>query len=48
MSKRRHFWMFLVLLTVVLAFALAIYIAGSRLGGMVGPSLRDLESASSP
>ena len=46
--EHRHFWTFLVLLLLVLGFAAAIYIAGSRLGGMVGGSLRELESASSP
>jgi hypothetical protein len=46
--EKKHFWSFLVLLVAVLGFALAIYIGGERLGGVVGPSLRDLESASSP
>jgi hypothetical protein len=46
--EKRHFWAFLALLVAVLGFAAALYIAGNRLGGMVGPALRDLESASSP
>ena len=46
--EKRHFWTFLALLVAVLGFAAALYIAGNRLGGMVGPALRDLESASSP
>jgi hypothetical protein len=37
-----------VLLAALLGFAVALYIGGIRLGGMVGPTLRDLESASSP
>ncbi len=46
--ERRHFWLFLFLLGAVLSFAITLYVAGDRLSGMVGPSLRDLESASSP
>jgi hypothetical protein len=46
--ERHHFWTFLVLLAALLGFAVALYIGGIRLGGMVGPTLRDLESASSP
>ena len=46
--EKRHFWLFFILLGAVLSFALALYLAGDRLGGMVGPTLRDLESASSP
>ena len=46
--ESRHFWLFLVLLVAVLGFGVVIYIAGNRLGDMMGQSLRDLESASSP
>lgn len=46
--EKRHFWGFLVLLVVVFGFAAVIYIAGNRLGDMVGQPLRELESASSP
>jgi hypothetical protein len=46
--EKRHFWSFLILALVVLGFGAVIYMAGSRLGEVVGPSLQDLESASSP
>jgi FtsH-binding integral membrane protein len=46
--EKRHFWSFLVLALVVLGFGAVIYMAGCRLGEIVGPSLQDLESASSP
>ena len=46
--ESHHLWLFLILLVAVLGFGVAIYTAGNRLGGMVGPALRDLESASSP
>jgi hypothetical protein len=46
--ESHHRWLFLILLVAVLGFGVAIYAAGSRLGDVVGPSLQDLESASSP
>ena len=46
--EAHHFWLFLVLLIAVLGFGAVIYLAGNRLGDLVGQPLRDLESASSP
>jgi hypothetical protein len=46
--EKKHFWMFFILLIVVLGFGTVIYIAGNRVGDLVGQPLRDLESASSP
>jgi len=46
--ERHHLWLFLIVLVVVLGFGTVIYIAGNRLGEMVGQPLRELESASSP
>ena len=46
--EQRHCWLFLGLALVVLGFGAVIYIAGNRLGDMVGQPLRDLEAASSP
>jgi len=46
--EKHHFWLFLILLGAVLGFGAVIYIAGNRLGDMVGVPLRELESASSP
>jgi hypothetical protein len=46
--ESRHFWTFAVLLVVLAGFAVVLYTAGNRLGDMMGPTLQDLESASSP
>jgi hypothetical protein len=46
--ESHHFWLFLVLLVAVLGFSTVIYIAGNRLGDLMGQTLHDLESASSP
>ena len=46
--EKHHFWGFLIVMIVVLGFGAVIYIAGSRVGEMVGQPLRELESASSP
>ena len=44
----RHFWAFLILLLLVLGFCAALFLAGNRIGGEMGPKLEALESASSP
>ena len=46
--EKHHFWLFLIVLVVVLGFGVVLFIAGNRLGAMVGQPLRELESASSP
>ena len=46
--ESHHFWGFIILLIVSLGFGMVIFIAGLRLGTLVGPSLRQLEIASSP
>jgi len=46
--EKRHFWAFIVLLAVVAGFGIVIYTAGNRIGDVMGPTLPDLESASSP
>jgi len=46
--ESHHFWLFLVLVVAVLGFGAVIFLAGNRLGDMVGQPLRDLEAASSP
>src|ERR1035441_5662586 len=46
--EKRHFRAFAVLLVVLAGFAVALYMAGSRLGEVAGPTLQQLESASSP
>jgi hypothetical protein len=46
--ERHHFWLFVIVLAVVLGFGAVIFLAGNRLGEIVGQPLRELESASSP
>jgi hypothetical protein len=46
--ETKHFWGFLIMLVFLFGFAAVIYIAGNRLGDMMGQPLRELESASSP
>ena len=46
--ESRHFWAFVILLVVLIGFGIAIYAAGNRIGDMMGPTLHDLEAASSP
>src|SRR5664279_2376367 len=46
--ESRHFGVFLVLLVVLAGFAVVLYTAGNHLGNLMGPTLHDLEAASSP
>ena len=46
--EMRHFWASIILLIVLIGFAVVLYTAGTRLGNVVGPTLQNLESASSP
>jgi hypothetical protein len=46
--EKRHFWAFVILLVVLIGFGIAIYAAGNRIGDVMGPTLHDLEAASSP
>ena len=46
--EKKHLWSFLILLVVVIGFGVVIFMAGNRLGDMMGPTLHDLESESSP
>jgi hypothetical protein len=46
--ETRHFWGFMVLLLAVIGFGVAVFTAGSYIGGLVGPTLRELELSSSP
>ncbi len=46
--ESRHFRASIVLLIVLAGFAVVLYTAGNHLGNLVGPTLHDLEVASSP
>jgi hypothetical protein len=46
--EARHFWAFVVLLVVLVGFGIVIYTAGNRIGDVMGPTLHNLEAASSP
>jgi hypothetical protein len=46
--EARHFWAFIILLVVLAGFGIVIYAAGNRIGDVMGPTLHDLEAASSP
>lgn len=43
-----HFWEFAVMLIFVIGFGVVLFIAGNRLGTVVGPELQALEASSSP
>ncbi|HXT38662.1 MAG TPA: hypothetical protein VN887_01430 [Candidatus Angelobacter sp.] len=46
--ESRHFRAFVILLVVLVGFGIVLYTTGNRLGDVMGPTLHDLESASSP
>ena len=46
--EKRHFWASIILLIMLAGFAVALYVAGIHLGDVVGPTLQNLEAASSP
>jgi hypothetical protein len=46
--EARHFWAFIILLVVLAGFGIVIHAAGNRIGDVMGPTLHDLEEASSP
>jgi hypothetical protein len=46
--EKRHCWVFSFIALAVVAFMAVLFIAGSQLGDVVGPKLRQLESLSSP
>ena len=46
--ESRHFWVFSIALVCVIGFGIVLYVAGCRLGTVVGPTLQTLEADSSP
>ncbi len=46
--ESRHFWAFFTLAVAVVGFGWVLLAAGNRVGELMGPTLHDLESSSSP
>ena len=46
--EKKHCWACVVLVMVLITFGVVLYTASEHLGNMMGPTLRDLEAASSP
>jgi len=46
--ESHHFWGFVIVLVATVGFGFVIVAAGGYLGGLMGPTLRDLELSSSP
>ena len=46
--EKRHCWLCLALVALLIGFGLVLYYAGLRLGDTVGPALRQIEDSSSP
>ena len=46
--ETRHFRGFIVLLLAVIGFGVVVVTSGGYIGGLVGPTLHDLEASSSP
>ena len=46
--ESRHFRAFCIVFLAVIGFAVALIVAGERIGSLVGPALRELELSSSP
>jgi hypothetical protein len=45
--ESRHVWAFISVLLALIGFALVVFVASSRIGQLVGPTLRELELSSS-
>jgi hypothetical protein len=46
--ESHHIWVFVILILVVIGFGVAVYLGREHIGNLIGPTLRDLESSSSP
>jgi hypothetical protein len=46
--ESHHIWMFSVLIIALIGFGVVIFVARNHLGNLLGPTLHDLESSSSP
>jgi hypothetical protein len=46
--ESHHLWAFLALLLAIIGFGVILIAAGEHIGGVVGPTLRELELSSSP
>ncbi len=46
--ESHHIWVFAIVVLVVVGFGVAVYVGREHIGNLIGPTLRDLESRSSP
>jgi hypothetical protein len=46
--EMEHFWEFAIMALFVISFGVVLFVAGNRLGAVVGPRLQTLEESSSP
>jgi len=46
--ESHHIWLFSVMVVAVIGFGVVVFVGREHIGKLIGPTLRDLESASSP
>ena len=46
--ESKHFWEFAILSLFLIGFGIVLYMAGTHIGTLVGPTLETLEASSSP
>jgi len=46
--ESKHIWLFSILVILLIGFGVVVFVAQEQIGQLIGPTLRDLESASSP
>ena len=46
--ESHHIWVFIIVLLALVGFGVAVYLGREHIGNLIGPTLRDLESSSSP
>jgi hypothetical protein len=46
--ESHHIWLFSILVLALIGFGVVIFVGREHIGDLIGPTLRDLESASSP
>ena len=46
--EAQHIWLFSILVVALIGFGVAVFVAQGHIGRLIGPTLHDLESSSSP